>query len=230
MRLTAYAFQCIFFMENLDGQKFSAIYSSRSMEQLRCRPSAPMRSYLRNLVLTEKEFGVKKTKPESKNEVQKLQKALQAKFPAAKINLDEPLRKTGAWVLDVLLPDYHLAIVWHSKRGFGLLAENSKSYGAGPDEVFENLEAAKSRAMELIKSKSYTVPPTSVRLKDIRESLGISQEEVGRRLGKKQGGISRQESRNDFLISTLSDYVSALGCKLVVKVVLPDATESELRL
>lgn len=182
----------------------------------------------------EKEFGVNKTKPqikpESKNDVQRLQKSLQAKFPSAKIILDEPLRKTGDWVLDVFLPDYHLAIAWHPKRGFGLLADRGKSYGAGPDEVFENFEKAKSRAVELVQSKISTVPPAAVRLKDIREKLGISQEEIGRRLGKKQGGISRQEARNDFLVSTLSDYVSALGCKLVVKIVLPDATESELRL
>ena len=73
------------------------------------------------------------------------------------------------------------------------------------------------------------MPPQSVRLKDIREELGLSQEEVARRLGKKQGAISRQESQSDCHVSTLTEYVKALGCELVVKVVLPDATERELR-
>lgn len=74
------------------------------------------------------------------------------------------------------------------------------------------------------------MPPQSVRLKDIREELGLSQEEVAKRLGKKQEGISRQESRSDCHVPTLTEYVKALGCELVVKVVLPDATERELRL
>lgn len=177
---------------------------------------------------------MRKTQPinetKSINDIQRMQRMVQGSFPTARVDLDEPLRKTGVWVLDVFLPDYHLAITWHAKKGFGLVADETHGYGEGADEVFDDLDNALPRVVQLLSSKRSTVPPQSVRLKDIREQLGLSQEEVGKRLGKKQGAISRQESRSDCHISTLTEYVNALGCELVVKVVLPDATERELKL
>ena len=164
------------------------------------------------------------------NEIQRMQRILQKEFPTARVDLDEPLRKTGVWALDVFLPDYHLAIAWQAKKGFGLVADETHGYGEGADEVFDDLDNALPRVLYLLNCKRPTVPPQSVRLKDIREELGLSQEEVAKRLGKKQGAISRQESRSDCHVSTLTEYVKALGCELVVKVVLPDATERELKL
>ncbi len=159
-----------------------------------------------------------------------MQRMLQQAFPTARVVLDEPLRKTGVWALDVFLPDYHLAIAWQDKKGFGLVADETHGYGEGADEVYDDFDNALPRVVHLLNCKRPTVPPQSVRLKDIREQLGLSQEEVGKRLGKKQGAISRQESRSDCHISTLTEYVKALGCELLVKVVLPDATEKELKL
>ena len=167
---------------------------------------------------------------ETKNDIQRMQDVLQRKFPTAEVSLDEPLRKTGIWALDVFLADYHLAITWQAKKGFGLVADESHGYGEGADEVFDDLDSALPRVLHLLNCKRPTVPPQAVTLKEIREQLGLSQEEVGKRLGKKQGAVSRQESRSDCHVSTLTDYVKALGCELVVKVVLPDATERELRL
>jgi hypothetical protein len=164
------------------------------------------------------------------NEIQRMQRILKRAFPAAKVDLDEPLRKKGVWVLDVFFPDYHLSIAWRAKKGFGLVADENHGYGEGADEVFDDLDNALPRVVQLLNGKRPTVPPQSVRLKDIREELGLSQEEVGKRLGKKQGAISRQESRSDCHVSTLTEYVKALGCELVVKVILPDATERELKL
>lgn len=167
---------------------------------------------------------------EPTNEIQRMQRILQGSFPSAIVNLDEPLRKTGVWALDVFLSDYHLAIAWQAKKGFGLVADKTHGYGEGADEVIDDLDNALPRVVQLLNSKRPTVPPLSVRLKDIREELGLSQEEVGKRLGKKQSEISRQESRSDCHVSTLAEYVKALGCELVVKVVLPNATERELKL
>ncbi|MBI5174682.1 MAG: helix-turn-helix domain-containing protein [Candidatus Melainabacteria bacterium] len=164
------------------------------------------------------------------NQIQRMQRILQVAFPTAKVVLDEPLLKTGVWMLDVILPDYRLAISWQTKKGFGLVADEAHAYGEGADEVFADLDQALPRVVHLINCKRPTVPPQAVRLKDIREQLGLSQEEVAKRLGKKQGAISRQESRSDCHISTLTTYVKALGCELVVKVVLPDRTEREIRI
>jgi hypothetical protein len=170
-----------------------------------------------------------KSKREPINEIQRLENILKGAFPAARMALDEPLRKSGLWALDVFLPDYHLAIVWQARNGFGLVADKAHAFGEGADEVFPDLDTALPRVIRLLNHRRPTVPPQAVTLRNIREELGLSQEEVASRLGKKQGGVSRQEARSDCHVSTLTEYVNALGCELVMKVILPDATEREIR-
>jgi transcriptional regulator with XRE-family HTH domain len=46
---------------------------------------------------------------------------------------------------------------------------------------------------------------------------------VAERLNIAQGAVSRMEKQSDFLLSTLREYVSALGGQLELRVVFPDA-------
>src|SRR5580704_7036519 len=127
------------------------------------------------------------------NDVQKMQRFLLSAFSSARITLDEPLLKDGVWSLNVFLPNYHLAVAWQADKGFGVVSDDSHGYGEGADEVFEDLDRALPRVVQLLTYRLATVPPQAVRLRDLREELGLSQEEVGRRLGKKQASISRAE-------------------------------------
>ncbi|OBI14938.1 hypothetical protein A5712_29805 [Mycobacterium sp. E2327] len=54
----------------------------------------------------------------------------------------------------------------------------------------------------------------------LRRKAGITQEQLARSLGTSQGQISRLERQRDMLLSTLSAYLTALGCdaKIVVEV------------
>lgn len=164
------------------------------------------------------------------NQIQKMQRFLLSAFSSARVTLDEPLVKDGVWSLNVYLTDYHLAVAWQAARGFGIVADDTHGYGEGADEVFDDLDRALPRVVQLLTSRLATVPPRPVRLKELREELGLSQEELGRRLGKRQASISRAESRSDFHVSTLQDFAEAFGAKLVVKLVFPDASERELKL
>lgn len=51
-------------------------------------------------------------------------------------------------------------------------------------------------------------------LREPRETVGITQNEMAERLKKAQPEISRRERRDDFHLSTLQQYVSALGGEL----------------
>jgi DNA-binding XRE family transcriptional regulator len=150
-------------------------------------------------------------------------------FPTSRITLDEPLVKDGVWSLNVFLPDYHLAAAWQMGKGFGIVSDDSHGYGEGADETYANLDDALPRVIELLHGHRTTVPPLAVKLKELREQRGLSQEEVARRLGSKQASISRAEARSDYLLSTLKKHAEALGATLVVKMVFPDA-EMELNL
>jgi hypothetical protein len=162
------------------------------------------------------------------NEIRQMQRFLTRAFSTARITLYEPLVKGGIWSLDLFLPDYHLAVAWQVGKGFGIVSDDTHGYGEGADEVYEDLDTVLPRIVELITNRRPTVPPESVRLKDLREQRGLSQEEVARRLGKKQASISRAEARSDFLVSTLQEIAQGLGGRLVVKVVFPDS-EKELK-
>jgi predicted transcriptional regulator len=61
---------------------------------------------------------------------------------------------------------------------------------------------------------------TAKTLREVREAARKNQVEVARSMEKDQSEISRIENRKDWLVSTLSDYVKALGGDLEVVAVL----------
>jgi transcriptional regulator with XRE-family HTH domain len=55
-----------------------------------------------------------------------------------------------------------------------------------------------------------------IRLAELRQALGVSQEELAELLEKKQAAISRFERRSDIHVSTLREFVNALGGQLEI--------------
>ena len=63
-----------------------------------------------------------------------------------------------------------------------------------------------------------------MRLHELRKEQGLSQHEVARRLGVSQERISKLERAEDVKLSTLQNYVEALGGHLTVNAVIGDET------
>lgn len=63
----------------------------------------------------------------------------------------------------------------------------------------------------------------ALELARIRERFGITQIEMAARLGVTQGNVSRLERREDVYLSTIREYVEALGGQLKVVAVFPGA-------
>jgi len=59
-------------------------------------------------------------------------------------------------------------------------------------------------------------------LQEIRKSHNITQESMAKLLGIKQENVSRMERREDMRLSTLKDYIEALGGKVQISAVFPD--------
>ncbi|RWK40892.1 helix-turn-helix transcriptional regulator [Mesorhizobium sp.] len=80
------------------------------------------------------------------------------------------------------------------------------------DDVFaetmspELIEASDRRTRELL--EEYET------LQQLRKARSLTQEHVGKKLGKKQVSVAQLEKRSDFLLSTLREYVRALGGEL----------------
>lgn len=67
-----------------------------------------------------------------------------------------------------------------------------------------------------LSSKTAEAMRQEIELNELRNTLDISQEELGELLNKKQAAISRLERRSDMHISTLRAFVKALGGKLEI--------------
>jgi hypothetical protein len=57
----------------------------------------------------------------------------------------------------------------------------------------------------------------------LRQARQQTQVAIAERLNIAQGAVSRMEKQSDFLLSTLREYVGALGGQLELRVVFPDA-------
>lgn len=164
------------------------------------------------------------------NQVERLQADLLNRFPDLAAEIDEPADHRGSWFLDVSREGGAPPIVveWRPDRGFGVSTPGAVDYGTGPDEVYPNVKAAFDRVARLILSGGRTEPPRAVRLAELRQSLGMSQEELAARAGVGQANISRIEGRDDLKVSTLARIVEAMGASLSIRARFPDGVEREI--
>lgn len=61
----------------------------------------------------------------------------------------------------------------------------------------------------------------AIRLQQVREAAGLTQEQVAQRMGVTQASLSRLEHRPDVKLSNIRKYVEAVGGRLEVSVVMP---------
>ena len=77
--------------------------------------------------------------------------------------------------------------------------------------------------------KKYPLPRSildQMALQEIRQGKGLSQEEVAEALETKQANVSRLERRGDMRISTLSNYIEAMGGSLQIIARFPEGDVS----
>jgi DNA-binding XRE family transcriptional regulator len=65
-------------------------------------------------------------------------------------------------------------------------------------------------------------------LQDLRKALDLTQENVAELLGINQENVSRLERRSDLLLSTLRDYIRAMGGDLEIVARFPDRAPVKL--
>ncbi len=59
-------------------------------------------------------------------------------------------------------------------------------------------------------------------LEELRKARQMTQTKLAQSLGVNQGEVSKIEHRTDLYLSTLSEYVEALGGRLEIRAVFPD--------
>ena len=72
-----------------------------------------------------------------------------------------------------------------------------------------------------IKADAKRMIAEELTLRDLRKAHELTQEKVAALLGVKQGSISDLEKRSDILLSTLREYIQALGGELQLRATFP---------
>jgi hypothetical protein len=154
------------------------------------------------------------------NDLQQLRERLAKRFPTASLTIDAPGLDTGTWFLDAELQGHMVVVQWRADRGFGVTTPTRDNFSAKPDELYECLDAAYDRVVDLLLSQTPSVP--GLTLPKLRELRGLSQTDIAQRLRINQGAVSRLERRGDMLVGTLRNLVSAMGGQLKLIAEFPD--------
>jgi hypothetical protein len=135
---------------------------------------------------------------------------------------DPPRRADGVWWADLVIDGWSTTVAWRPSSKFGVYTSED-GYGLKPDETYADASKAALRLLQLKRrlDRADDLPP-ALTLKEIRQLTAVSQEIVAARLSKKQAEVSRLESREDAKLSTLIDFVSALGGTLELSVRFDD--------
>ena len=96
----------------------------------------------------------------------------------------------------------------------------------------KNLDRVRSK-MSLARRRKITarageILAEEMTLRQVRKALNRTQARIGEILGIGQEGVSRIEQRSDLLISTLRNYVEAMGGHLKIVAEFPDHHPVEL--
>lgn len=94
-------------------------------------------------------------------------------------------------------------------------------------EIWDNLPADRRARIE---ARTRNLEAEYLTLQELRKAAGLTQAEVSQELGMPQSNVSRLEKGADMLLSTLRQYIEAMGGTLSLTVELPDRPPIRLNL
>lgn len=156
--------------------------------------------------------------------VRELVAHLQTEVPEAGLSAEAGSEAGGNWWIDVTFGDTSIALEWQPATGYRLYDPASDGYGDGPLEVFRSPSLAARRVGQFLRSHDAT--PVGSWLKQLRELHGLSQEALAARLAVQQAAVSKMESRQELLVSSLAAATEALGGRLEIRAHFPDCEVS----
>jgi len=91
--------------------------------------------------------------------------------------------------------------------------------GKNLQSIWDSLSTERKNSIE---EKAITLEDEYLTLQKLREVAGLTQVKVSEKLSIPQSNVSRIEKNSDMLLSTLKQYVEAVGGKLRISVEIPN--------
>ena len=88
--------------------------------------------------------------------------------------------------------------------------------------MHDKMKSVGSKRRRKIEARATELVAEEMALCELRKAHHHTQASVARQLGISQDGVSRLEKRSDVLLSTLRNYVEAMGGKLSLVAEFPD--------
>jgi DNA-binding transcriptional regulator YiaG len=85
--------------------------------------------------------------------------------------------------------------------------------------IWDNLSEERKQR---IQARTQELEKEYLTLQELRKAVGLTQAEIARSLEMPQSNVSRLERESDMLLSTLRNYIDAIGGNLVISVELPN--------
>lgn len=89
-------------------------------------------------------------------------------------------------------------------------------------ELHDKMKSVGSKRRKKIEARVEELVAEEMALRELRKAHHRTQASMAKQLGISQDGVSRLEQRSDLLLSTLRNYVEAMGGHLRLVVEFPD--------
>jgi len=151
-------------------------------------------------------------------EISKFLDLLSREWEGVKIDIDSPRDPRGEWWIDIGDGDFQSHVSWKPAFGFGIFTSDKDDVFADrPDEIYRTSADACARICQMKTRWPETDRIHPMRLKDLRHIVGTPQVRLAAALQVNQAAVSRMENRGDMHISSLAEYIEAMGGELELR-------------
>lgn len=164
------------------------------------------------------------TKPSHKKDARYLAAQLLERVPGAEVKVTSPSGRGTVWWIDARVGQHDVVVEWSPDDGFGLSSTEGNDYNTTASEIFADADEALARIVEVLKAGKPIPPRREMYLQRLREHREVSQETLADLMQVSQATVSKTERRDDMLLSTLRNFVEALGGHLHVVAKFPSET------
>jgi hypothetical protein len=156
------------------------------------------------------------------NDAERLAQILELIAPdGTRVTTTPPSGRGRVWWVEAE-HDGHLVSVEWSGGLFGIRTPDEDDYGTAPSEEIRGTKVAALRVAHLLQTKRKARDRREMFLREVRDRRGLSQASVAAKMKLSQANVSQTERRDDMLVSTLREYVEALGGELDIVARFPE--------